>query len=244
VVPLLDSDIFSIKKSVGDWNHQRKFSSCIETKVGKFGFFFFFFFFFFLLSLLFFSPSTLWTPFDYTLTMKLFAMCSILTCAFALFLATDAKLAAELATKVESAAKGAGQSAADAIAENVDTARDFIGEAVKQGVDRVCSMAVFGVPVCSAIGNVVVDKVVAKIGQGNGMFGDYQACWRSCQKSGGPKGSPGEPLTCKGACNALTGRNGATASDRASLYIEGCLQSTQLPEAVLGVYKRNPFWCV
>lgn len=126
---------------------------------------------------------------------------------------------------------------------------DTVQAAVEHGLSSVAAQhaphyVVFGVDVSGMITEATIKAVAGGmktwLATTRGILGSYWACHRACRTQGGPKGSPDEPLTCKGACEALHGQD---LMKRASNFLHACGERDRLHPAVLAVYDQAQNWC-
>ncbi len=128
--------------------------------------------------------------------------------------------------------------------------REAVGATVELGLEVIASKytercpRVFGFDICGPLADVAITRIASSVtewmGTTRGIMGDYYACHRGCRMAGGRKGSPDEPDSCKGACEALHSRDD---TKRARNFVLACLELANLHPAVRAVYNRAANWC-
>ena len=103
-------------------------------------------------------------------------------------------------------------------------------------------LTVFGHDLTQPIADLATDVFTKALGKTRGIFGNYMACWKPCTVAGGEKGTPDQPLTCKGACNAFFGPE--SPMERLKGVAHACKHRDQLSQPVLQVYSQfGSDWC-
>ena len=128
--------------------------------------------------------------------------------------------------------------------------QEAVGAGLEMGLEVIASKytercpRVFGFDVCGPLADLAIGRIASSVTEWmtttRGILGDYYGCHRACRMAGGRKGSPGEPDSCKGACEALHGRDNL---QRARNFVQACLELANLHPAVRAVYDRAANWC-
>jgi hypothetical protein len=123
--------------------------------------------------------------------------------------------------------------------------REAVGATLELGLEVIASKytercpRAFGFDICGPLADVAITRIASSVTEWMsttpGILGDYYGCHRACRMAGGRKGSPDEPDSCKGACEALHGRDD---TKRARNLVLACQEL-----AVRAVYDRAASWC-